>query len=86
MGQLQWQPTESFSVLYTYDRTRIDEIPEAPWVTNVNRRRPLAGAWRLTTRSRKTIVLTTFSSTVSGSPTPTWTARRWISDGTSRTR
>jgi iron complex outermembrane receptor protein len=36
MGQLQWLPTDSFSVLYTYDATRIDEIPEAPWVTNAN--------------------------------------------------
>ena len=36
MGQLQWVPNDSLSVMYTYDATRIDEIPEAPWVTNVN--------------------------------------------------
>lgn len=36
MSQLQWRPVDALSVLYTYDRTRIDEIPEAPWVTNAN--------------------------------------------------
>ena len=36
MGQLQWVPNDSLSVMYTYDLTRIDEIPEAPWVTNAN--------------------------------------------------
>jgi len=36
MGQLQWLPTDKFAVMYTYDRTRIDEVPEAAWVTNVN--------------------------------------------------
>jgi iron complex outermembrane recepter protein len=36
MAQLQWKPTDKVSVLYTYDRTRINEIPEAPWITDVN--------------------------------------------------
>ena len=36
MAQLEWKPTSAFTVLYTYDRTRIDEAPEAPWITNAN--------------------------------------------------
>jgi iron complex outermembrane recepter protein len=36
MAQLQWKPSDKVSVLYTFDRTRINEIPEAPWVTNIN--------------------------------------------------
>jgi iron complex outermembrane receptor protein len=36
MGQLEWVPTERFSARYTYDRTRIDEIPEAAYITNAN--------------------------------------------------
>ncbi len=34
--QLEWRPTDSFSALYMYDYTDIDEIPEAPWTTNTN--------------------------------------------------
>jgi iron complex outermembrane recepter protein len=34
--QLQWKPSDRVSFLYTYDRTRIDEIPDAPWVTTTN--------------------------------------------------
>ena len=30
---LQWAPMENLSVLYTYDITRIDEIPMVPWTT-----------------------------------------------------
>jgi iron complex outermembrane receptor protein len=30
---LQWQPTEQLSVLYSYDITRIDEVPTVPWTT-----------------------------------------------------
>ena len=36
MGQLQWRAWRLVLCLYTYDRTRIDEIPESPWLTNVN--------------------------------------------------
>ncbi|WP_167854994.1 TonB-dependent receptor [Mangrovimicrobium sediminis] len=35
-AQVQWLPTDSLSVLYAYDRTKIDETPESPWTTNVN--------------------------------------------------
>lgn len=34
MVHLQWEPTDALSVLYTYDMTRIDEIPNTPWTTN----------------------------------------------------
>jgi iron complex outermembrane recepter protein len=34
--QLQWQPIEAISVLYSYDITRIDEIPMVPWATVTN--------------------------------------------------
>lgn len=33
---LQWQPTDNFSLLYSYDRTRIDEVPGTPWLTGIN--------------------------------------------------
>ena len=66
MGQLQWVPTDSISVMYTYDLTRIDEVPEAPWVTNVNTLTATGRNLAPFTRSGKTIVLTPFSSTVLG--------------------
>lgn len=40
MAQVQWQPTETLSLLYSYDRTRIDEVPETAWVTTTNPARP----------------------------------------------
>ena len=33
---LHWQPMESLSVLYTYDVTRVDELPIVPWTTITN--------------------------------------------------
>lgn len=33
---LGWEPTDDLSLLYTYDRTRIDEVPGTPWTTAVN--------------------------------------------------
>jgi iron complex outermembrane receptor protein len=33
---LQWRPTEDLSVLYSYDITRIDEVPVVPWATVSN--------------------------------------------------
>ena len=36
MIQLEWRPTDELSVLYAYDRTRIDEIPTVAWTTVVN--------------------------------------------------
>ncbi|WP_317929508.1 TonB-dependent receptor [Halioxenophilus sp. WMMB6] len=39
LAHLSWQPSDSVSVLYSYDRTRIDETPSVPFttVTNPNR-------------------------------------------------
>ena len=36
MLHLQWRPIDAVSVVYSYDRTRIDERPEAPWITSIN--------------------------------------------------
>lgn len=33
---LMWEPTDDIKVLYSYDWTRIDEVPGTPWTTNVN--------------------------------------------------
>lgn len=36
MAQLMWRPVDAVSVLYSYDRTRIDEEQETPWITTLN--------------------------------------------------
>lgn len=36
LAQLLWEPVDDLGVMYSYDRTRIDEIPEVPWVTTAN--------------------------------------------------
>lgn len=36
MVHLMWRPIDTLSVTYSYDRTRIDERPEAPWATSAN--------------------------------------------------
>lgn len=39
-AQLLWEPTDRLDVTYSYDRTRIDEIPGATWPTTANPARP----------------------------------------------
>lgn len=41
MVHLQWRPVDTVSVVYSYDRTRIDERPESVWLTGSNPNRPL---------------------------------------------
>jgi iron complex outermembrane receptor protein len=36
MLHVAWEPTDNLSLLYTYDFTRIDEIPGTPWTTVTN--------------------------------------------------
>ncbi len=36
LAQLAWQPTDDLNIMYSYDRTRIDEVPEVVWVTFAN--------------------------------------------------
>lgn len=44
MVHLQWRPVDNLSVVYSYDRTRIDERPESVWLTGSNPARPLGQA------------------------------------------
>ncbi len=36
MLQLMWAPTDTFTANYTYDRMRVDEVPDTMFVTGVN--------------------------------------------------
>lgn len=36
MVQLQWKPNDNLSLLYSYDNTRIDEVPAVAWATLAN--------------------------------------------------
>ncbi len=39
---LEWKPTQDLSVMYSYDITRIDEVPLVPWATYVPSASPVA--------------------------------------------
>ena len=43
MAHLMWDPSDLLKVLYTFDRTEINETPGTPWTTGVNLNRTAGG-------------------------------------------
>lgn len=60
MTHLQWEPTDALTLRYTYDRTRIDEVPDSQFVTTVNPSSPvsfLVGPYSVRQSNRPTTLL-----------------------------